>query len=163
MNPVLLIHLNQIHEDGLHLEGEVPSEILDLEDPLYRPTGPIQYSLDLGISGHSFFATGSLSLDFTLECVVCLRDFQRRLRLDEFAMQLDLTGPETVDLTPYVREDILLALPTHPHCDWDGKSVCPGAAAILSKTEQESRGSSVAPSGSAAWDALNKLNIQPDP
>jgi uncharacterized metal-binding protein YceD (DUF177 family) len=29
-----------------------------------------------------------------------------------------------VDLTEHLREDILLALPAHPTCDWDGKKVC---------------------------------------
>ncbi len=35
--------------------------------------------------------------------------------------QIDRTGPELVDLTPAIREDILLALPPYPRCDWDGK------------------------------------------
>jgi uncharacterized metal-binding protein YceD (DUF177 family) len=29
-----------------------------------------------------------------------------------------------VDLTEYLREDILLTLPAHPHCDWNGEKVC---------------------------------------
>ena len=37
---------------------------------------------------------------------------------------MELRGPETVDLTPSMREEILLNLPAHPHCDRDGDRVC---------------------------------------
>ena len=32
-----------------------------------------------------------------------------------------------VDLTPFMREDILLNLPAHPHCDRDGGRICKAA------------------------------------
>jgi uncharacterized metal-binding protein YceD (DUF177 family) len=35
-----------------------------------------------------------------------------------------LHGPETVDLTPFMREDLLLNLPAHPRCDRNAGRVC---------------------------------------
>ncbi|MCX6980828.1 MAG: hypothetical protein NTV08_08760 [Verrucomicrobia bacterium] len=118
------VHVLQIPEDGLHIEGEEPSEILDLQHARTRATGPIEYSLDVGLSDGGLFATGTLAVDVECECVRCLEKFPRTLSVDDFACQVELEGREMVDLTEHVREDILLALPAHPHCDWDGEKVC---------------------------------------
>jgi uncharacterized metal-binding protein YceD (DUF177 family) len=118
------VHVLQIPEDGLHLEGEEPSEILELDSPRARATGPIEYSLDVGLSEGGLFASGTLAVPIECECVRCLDKFSRSLSVDDFACQVELEGREMVDLTEHVREDILLTLPAHPHCDWDGEKVC---------------------------------------
>ena len=118
------VHVLQIPEDGLHIEGAEPSEILDLQHAHTRATGPIEYSLDLGLSDGGLFAMGTLAVDVECECVRCLEKFPRTLTVDDFACQVELEGRDMVDLTEHVREDILLTLPAHPHCDWDGEKVC---------------------------------------
>lgn len=118
------IHINQIPVSGLHLEGEAPASILDFQDELVKVISPISYDLQVGLSGGGLFAVGTLSVDLELECVSCLERFIQKLEVNEFAFQIDLEGSETVDLTEALREDILLALPPHPHCDWDGSKVC---------------------------------------
>jgi uncharacterized protein len=123
------IHIKQIPHDGLHLEGEEPASILQLEDdPLVRTLGPVRWALDVGLSEGGLFATGQLAVDLELECGSCLQWFTYPLRVEDFATQVELKGPETVDLTDQIREDILLALPPYPHCDWNGQTVCKGAA-----------------------------------
>ena len=104
------VHLNQIPDEGLHIEGEEDSAILELDDPLFRCKGPIHYALDVGLSGGGLFATGRLDVEMEVECVSCLERFVFPMRVENFAMQTELTGGETVDLTPFVREDTLLAL-----------------------------------------------------
>ena len=118
------VHVLQIPEDGLHIEGEAPNEVLDLNSDRAKATSPIAYSLDVGLSGGGLFATGTLSVEVECQCVRCLEKFARSLNVDDFACQVELDGREMVDLTEHVREDILLALPAHPHCDWDGEKVC---------------------------------------
>ena len=51
-----------------------------------------------------------------------------------------------------VREDILLVLPPHPHCDWNGERECPGASAsaTLSDATDELPGPDV-------WGVLDQL------
>src|ERR1041385_5016892 len=128
------VHIQQIPPGGLHLEGEEPSSILDLHDENTRSTGPIAYSLDVGLSGGGLFAPGTLTVPVELQCVSCLDRSPFTLKVPDFACQVELTGAETVDLTEYLREDILLALPPHPHCDWNGERVCQGVA-YRAKTE----------------------------
>jgi len=144
------VHLKQIPAEGLHLEGTEEREILQLEDTQIKSIEPVSYSLDVGLSGSGLFATGKLWTSLELECVKCLRRFDYHLAIENFATQLELTGAELVDLTDVVREDILLALPTHPHCDWDRKTVCPGPQDHVEKQELE---------GSNAWDALDELKL----
>jgi uncharacterized metal-binding protein YceD (DUF177 family) len=70
-----------------------------------------------------------------MQCVKCLEHFRFPAVVKDFACQIELTGAEMVDLTDPIREDILLALPAHPHCDWNGERVCPGAFHELKETE----------------------------
>jgi uncharacterized metal-binding protein YceD (DUF177 family) len=147
------IHLNQIPTGGLHLEGQEQTDILQLEDPNIRPIEPVSYSLDVGISGTGLFATGRLWTDVEMECVSCLKRFVYPLEVNNFAAQVELTGPEVVDLTPAMREDILLVLPAHPRCDWDRKTVCLRPR-ITPKTVDNT---TKAPN---AWDVLDELRLK---
>jgi uncharacterized metal-binding protein YceD (DUF177 family) len=149
------IHIQQIPSGGMHLEGEEPSEILELHDDWARTKGPIQYALDVGLSEGGLFATGTLAVPMEFQCVACLEQFSRALRVEDFACQVELTGPETVDLTEYVREDILLALPPHPHCDWNGERVCPGAFRSASETAGEPLSDT-----RQVWGALDQLKLK---
>jgi uncharacterized metal-binding protein YceD (DUF177 family) len=147
------VHPRQIPADGLHLEGKEDKDILELADEGIRPAGPVVYSLDLGVSESSLFATGRIAVDIDVECVSCLTRFIYPLVVEDFAFQVELTGPEQVDLTPWVREDILLVLPAHPHCDWDGKTVCKGPRLKPSPVEEP-------PAASVAWNVLDELKLK---
>ncbi|MGA3172713.1 MAG: hypothetical protein ABSE62_17055 [Chthoniobacteraceae bacterium] len=148
------VHQHQIPLEGLHLQGEDPVAILQLDDPSVRPLTPIRWAVDIGLSDGGLFATGKLAIDLSLQCGSCLKRFTFPLRIDDFATQLQLTGPETVDLTDQMREDILLALPPYPHCDWNGKTVCKGAT-------RDSRDSTQSPGKSPdTWAELDKLKLK---
>jgi uncharacterized metal-binding protein YceD (DUF177 family) len=118
------VHVLQIPPEGGRYEGEEPSAVLELDSDRARAIGPIQYALDVGVSDSGLFATGRLSVKIECQCVRCLGKFRRSLQVDDFACQVELEGREMVDLTEYLREDILLALPAHPHCDWNAEKVC---------------------------------------
>jgi len=147
------IHLNQIPAGGLHLEGREQTDILQLEDPNIRTIETVSYSLDVGVSGSSLFATGRIWADVEMECVSCLKRFVYPLEVSNFATQVELTGPEVVDLTPAMREDILLVLPAHPRCDWDRKTACLGPRMTPETVDDTAK----APN---AWDVLDELHLK---
>jgi uncharacterized metal-binding protein YceD (DUF177 family) len=118
------VHVLQIPPEGVRCEGETPSEILELDSERVRTTGPIEYALDVTLSDGGIIAMGTLAVGIECECVRCLEKFRRSLEVNDFVCQVEIEGRETVDLTEHVREDILLTLPAHPHCDWDGEKVC---------------------------------------
>ena len=148
------VHLKQIPAQGLHLEGEQDCPIQDLESEGIRCVGRLHYDLDLGVAGGALWANGSLSQPVELRCVSCLEKFEHEIRVPAFAVHMELHGPETIDFTPSIREEILLNLPAHPHCDRDGDRVCKAKQVKQVKTtgQQMKRKSD--------WSALDKLKLK---
>ncbi len=148
------VHLNQIPPDGtLHFEGDIPSDVLELNPEDAVALTPIHYSLDAGISGNGLFAVGSVRVRIRLRCVACLQDFETEVHLPDYAVQVELQGPELVDLTSEIREDILLLLPSHPRCDADGSRECPVAF-------QDAPGAPLSEdpdAASSAWNVLDQI------
>ena len=147
------VHCRQIPEgETLHIEGEENAGPLGLEEAGAAAVSPLSYTLDIGISEGGLFATGRVAVSVRRQCVACLGDFEQELVVDPFAMQIELTGNELIDLTPNVREDIHLVLPPHPRCDSEGGIKCPAAyeGAPLANRQQPGMTAS-------AWDALDKL------
>ena len=145
------VHLKQIPAQGLHLEGEEDCPIQELESEGIRCAERLRYDIDLGVAGGGLWANGSLSQPVELRCVSCLEKFVHEIRVPAFAMHMELHGPETVDLTPAMREEILLNLPAHPHCDRDGNRVC--KAKRVKTQEQEMKRKS-------NWSALDQLKLK---
>ena len=80
--------------------------------------------------------------------------------MEEWACHLALEGEEKVavindcvDLTPYIREDILLAFPQHPLCEPE----CKGLSIL--QNQQETGAGREQESASATWAELNKLKF----
>lgn len=152
------VHILQIPAEGKHYEGEDPASILDLHEEHVRPIEPVHYSLDVGMSDGGLFATGTVGTALQLRCVKCLEDFRFPIEVSDFACQVELPRTETVDLTEPIREDILLALPAHPHCDWNGERTCPGA---FRSAEAEHSAAEPLTEARNLWGALDQLKIKP--
>ncbi|MEO8440248.1 MAG: DUF177 domain-containing protein [Spartobacteria bacterium] len=148
------IHLRQIPATGLHLEGEEECPLPQLKPEDARCAGPLHYNLDVGISEGALWASGTLTQPVELRCVRCLETFPFDIEVPDFTVHTELTGPETVDLTPFMREDVLLNLPPYPHCDRDGRRICPVPEVITGKEDQ--RALEVRPPD---WSALDKLKL----
>ena len=144
------IHLKQVPAHGLHLDGDEDCPIHDLEAEGVRCAGPLYYNIDVGIAGGALWARGSLSQPVELRCISCLENFVHDIQVPAFAVHTELHGPETVDLTPFIREDLLLNLPAHPRCDRDGNRVC--AAKQPATVEQDTK-------RKLDWSALDKLKL----
>ena len=145
------VHLKQIPAQGLHLEGQEDCPIQDLESEGIRCAGRLHYDIDVGVAGGGLWANGSLSQPAELRCVSCLEKFVHEIRVPAFAVHLELQGPETVDLTPFMREDILLNLPAHPRCDRDGNRVCKAKQIVTAEQDAKQK---------SDWSALDKLKIE---
>jgi uncharacterized protein len=147
------IHTLQIPPEGKHVEGEDPSSIFDLNDAEAVPTAPLAYCLDVGLSEGGLFATGTLRTAFRVRCGRCLNQFEIPVLIGDFACQVELHGAEVADLTEILREDILLALPAYPRCDWNGRASCHGTPVPLNtETLPEDRKN--------VWNALDGLKTE---
>jgi uncharacterized metal-binding protein YceD (DUF177 family) len=145
------VHLKQIPAGGLQLEGEEECPIREIETEGIRCAGPLHYKIDLGVSEGALWANGSLTQPIELRCVACLEKFTCQISVPAFAVHLELHGPETIDLTPYLREDILLNLPAHPHCDREAERVCKAAHIEVVPSQAKPK---------PDWSALDKLKLK---
>ena len=115
---------------SVHLQGELPVAELDFEtgDEMIR-VGPAA-ALRLGGSKNcddALLVTGSLRLALDCQCVRCLKPFTRRAGIGRIgraicrwrARNKVAVDNDCVDLTPFVREDMLLEFPQHPLCKPD--------------------------------------------
>ena len=144
------VHLKQIPPQGLHLQGEEDCPIQELASDEIRCAGPVHYDIDLGVADGGLWANGSLSQPVELRCVSCLQTFVHEIRVPNFAVHTELQGPETVDLTPFIREDLLLNLPPHPRCDRDGHRVCQAKQVTTGEHDTKQK---------MDWSALDKLRL----
>ena len=160
----LLINLRQLERGTLHLTGEIPVSDLDLEgaDELVHLAKSLKYDLEVQKLEQSILAQGSLEVTLHCECARCLKPFDQELKLDDWTVLLSLEGEEkvevtndSVDLTPPIREDILLGFPQHPLCDAE----CAGIAKKPSGKSKKTVGEGRAKEASSAWAALNKLKF----
>ncbi len=150
------VHLKQIPTEGLHLEGEEDCPISEADAQEARCIGPLRYNIDVGISDGALWANGSLKQMVEVACVSCLEKFLHEINVPAFAVHTELHGPEVVDLTPMIREDILLNLPAYPHCDRDGGRVCKAAFRPETRAEEET----AERKREADWQALDQLKLK---
>jgi len=160
----LLVNLRHLEAHGVRLEGELPVEELDLDtrDEMIQAKEPLLYDFEAQKLEQSLLVQGCLQLTLHCQCVRCLKPFKQTVKLDNWALHLPLQGEESVpvvsdcvDLTPYVREDILLELPQHPLCDAECRGLPnsnTGKATKPLKADQPQ-------TGSTAWSELNKLKF----
>src|ERR1051326_5574811 len=145
----LLVNLRHLEHKTVTLKGELPAEELDLEgiDELIRAASELEHNLEVERHERSLLVQGSLGLTLACECARCLKKFQHRLELGRWSCLLPLEGEDKVlvsndcvDLTPYLREDIVLAFPQHPLCEPE----CPGLLSASQNRASPSAGASVA-------------------
>ena len=155
------INLRHLEKKNVRLDGDLPAEELDLEqmDEMIHPHAPLKYDLEVERSGQNLLVNGAVHFTVDCECVRCLKPFRHPIHLEPYHAVVPLEGEEKapvvndlVDLTPYLREDILLAFPQHPVCETECDRLPPA-----SPNSEENGGS--APGNQSAWDELNKLKF----
>jgi uncharacterized metal-binding protein YceD (DUF177 family) len=161
----LLVNLRHLEKDSVRLEGQLQPDELEVEDldELIHVNQPLNYDLDVQKLDQSLLVQGRLVLTLDCECARCLKPFEQRLELAHWACHVPLEGEEKasvtndcVDLTPYVREDILLEFPQHPLC----KPECGGLPRSAPGRKKGTGGTGQTKENSSAWAELNKLKLK---
>lgn len=156
----LLVNLRHLEEHPLRLDGELTLDELDLDvrDEMVRPVAPLKYNVEVQKLEDGLLLQGALTLELDCQCVRCLKPFRSKLELKDWTRHLPLQGEDAavvsndcVDLTPYIREDILLEFPQHPLCQEDCSGL-PSGSVGQGKI-------SGPPADASAWDELNKLKF----
>jgi uncharacterized metal-binding protein YceD (DUF177 family) len=160
----LLVNLRHLEEHELNLKGELPVAELDLQlkDDMCRAEKPLRYDLQIQEIENELLVQGEVSLALQCECVRCLKKFEHTLELPNWTRLLPLEGEEKtpvdndcVDLTPFLREDILLEFPQHPLCETD----CRGLPVKEGKAKKATK-PGVSVQEPSAWSELDKLKLK---
>lgn len=159
----LVVNFRRLQDEPQELSGDLPvSELASepLDETLHFPN-PLRYELTATLMEEAILVQGGLRLVLECDCVRCLKRFPFTLELPDFAAHLPLEGEEavpvaedSVDLTPFLREDILLTLPQHPLCKPDCRGLSQLAAGGASGQTSQTN------AGASAWAALNQLKLK---
>jgi uncharacterized protein len=157
----LQVNIRHLEENDVRLQGELPADELDLgnDDELVRLRQPVRYDLTAQRVGDAILVRGRVELTLDCECARCLKPFQHRIEMSEWTAHLPLEGPDKAaikddlaDLTPSLREDILLEYPQHPLCE-------AGCAGLPNRDAKDKTKGPSQTEGSSAWAELNKLKF----
>jgi uncharacterized protein len=160
----LTVNLRHLDEGDLHLKGELSLEELDIDtrDEVIQIGSPLRYDINVQEVENGLLAHGSLDLRLSCECVRCLKKFDYPVRLPQWAAHLAFQGEEPtpvindcVDLTPAMREDILLEFPQHPLCDPE----CRGLPKTTIGKAKNTSGEDDTNGESSPWSELDKLKF----
>lgn len=155
----LTFNVRHLDKHDLELKGELPVEDLDLglQDDMIRPGEELEYDLQVESLEGAALVQGNVKIPMEYTCVRCLKKFKSTLELEGWTVHLPFIGEDAVEvsndlvnLTPYLREDTLLALPQHPLCEAD----CQGLK--MPKQSEEPR----VANKPSAWDELDKLKLK---
>src|SRR5213594_203388 len=158
----LTFNLHHLETRNLRLQGQLPVAELDLDsrDEMVRAAQQLYFELELQRTEDAVLAQGRLELKLDCQCVRCLKAFQTPLKLEHWACHIPLSGEDkaliindSVDLTPYLREDIFLAFPQHPLCNKDCRGLVP-------KKTKAGSGVGRPADGASPWAALDKLKLK---
>ena len=161
----LVVNLRHLDAHALHLSGELPAEELDIEtrDEVIQLGPPLRYELQVEKLEGGLLVTGSLRLPLNCQCVRCLKRFQFPLEIQPWTCHLPLKGEDAVpvvsdcvDLTPHMREDILLEFPQHPLCGPE----CRGVPTTGPSEAEQGGDRDRTGAGSPTWAELNKLKLK---
>jgi uncharacterized protein len=159
----LILNLRLLQKEPLDLAGELPAADLDLgrQDDAVHLNHPLAYELTATDLQDAVLVQGELRLAVDCDCVRCLEPFTHEVEVLDFAAHLPISGEDAVpvtddcvDLTPFLREDILLTLPQHPLCKPDCRGLAQFAAGGASGKSSQTN------AGASAWAALNKLKLK---
>jgi uncharacterized protein len=160
----LTFNPRHLAKKNLSLRGELTAAELEIaeDDELIHVPNPLKYDLTVQAVEGAALVQGRLEVLLVCECARCLRPFEYQVVLPDWVCLVPLSGQgrapahnDSVDLTPFVREDTLLAFPQRPLCDVGCPGLAPappGRPAALANAQQAQAGVSV-------WAELNKLKF----
>jgi uncharacterized protein len=130
----------------------------------YRVEGPIGVDVSYYRSGMDLFLSGQIKTRTEATCARCAEEFEAQydrpfrlvlspkvagygnekdLRADD--LEFSLYEGEDIDLSPLIREQILLALPTRPLCREDCQGLCPRCGSNRNRVQCDCRAESFDP------------------
>jgi uncharacterized protein len=165
------INIREVAESGLEIRSKETAESVGL--PGDEVDGEMEICAHIQRMGRTLFLEGDLSVSLRLQCSRCLKDFvsprdiqftyrvephssdDRREEVELRRADMDVTyyAGETLKISDFLKEQIVLARPMRPLCREDCPGLCPVCGQDLNRGN-----CSCQPSGTdPLWSDLKRL------
>lgn len=152
----LIVDIDRLARQGEQFVGEIPAEVLELGSAtnLFEPQGNIHYDLFIQLIDAELLVQGTIRQRFRCTCVRCTDRFEWEGVDPAIMFALQPAENPFVDLTPELRESIILTLPNHPLCRKECLGLCAECGADLNRGPCGCK-----PPSDNRWGALDGLAI----
>jgi uncharacterized protein len=153
----MIIEIWKVAPAGERFAGAEPAGILELGDaPEVRVVKPVAYDLWVQAVPGELIATGRVATRVRFVCARCAEPFEAEITEPAFTCARTYENKfASVDLTPDMREAILLAFPTHPVCTPSCRGLCARCGTNLNRAFCVC----AQPSAGERWGALHNLTL----
>lgn len=164
--PHFNVHLNDLPPEGMRFVGELrPAVFREIFPEGPNPSGLTKFDVVVSLDKDLIIIEGVVTSEFQVECGRCLQTIPWTVNLDPYVSEDPREGRSNLDLTEFLREDILLALPAYPNCENPNSSIprCPAADRFASASEYVpiSENDAAAPENNL-WSALDEIKERID-
>jgi len=153
----LIIETGRLRQKPEEIRGEEPVSSLDIEPgDLIRPEGALAYDLTVQCVSGELIVQGTLKINIICCCARCGDNFTQKKIISDFCRSFPLTSNnELINLTPDVREDILLSLPMVAICSAECRGLCSGCGVNLNRKKCKCK----RPDNKIVWGILDDLRL----
>ena len=163
----MILDLNEVRSGKTDFKSTEEAPEYQLADADGRFGAPLEVRLTVARSDTTLTIKGTVSTRAEYACSRCLEEFSQPLNA-EFLVVCLPDGAETgdeeefinynpqaaeIDLTPFLREQVILALPVKPLCRQDCAGLCAGCGVNLNTGKCTCKGSG----GDPRWDKLKNV------
>jgi uncharacterized metal-binding protein YceD (DUF177 family) len=153
---MLTIDIHQLELGPISIQETLPATWLELDEPTARADQPVEINLTAEKQEEDVLITGSIRTTLSVQCGRCSNWMPWPVHLTEFAQSLEIPSSYVIDLTPVVREDIILTLPVVASCTLGVDFRCPRNGQSYPPAPKETP----LVAGSDLWQELNKLKLK---
>jgi len=154
----MIVEILKVPEEGRRYVGTESPEILDLrpEDQIRSASQPIDYELFVEVLSADLIVRGVVSATVGLVCSRCAEIFSTFVSDSAFLRAYEIEpDQEAVDITPDLRDAILLHAPSFPLCSEDCAGLCPQCGVNRNREECSCRGDET----DLRWNSLDTLRF----
>ncbi len=129
------IRKETIPPEGLDIEEQEPARIMAVKGHDIRFTRPVDVAINVNLASGNLLVKGSVKTEAELVCSRCLKKVRQELSNNNFNIITELGAKTEIDITPEIREGILIQVPMKPLCGFDCRGLCPNCGQDLNEKE----------------------------
>jgi uncharacterized metal-binding protein YceD (DUF177 family) len=121
--------------EGLTLIGTLDPAPYELDCGQGETWLGIDYDLQAARLGEECLVTGHLMAKLTVICARCAEPLPYQIQVPDFQHTLEIKNEEPIDLTPMIREDIILCFPIAASCPLEAGNKCSHSGVVLKEND----------------------------